>query len=176
MTLCRSCGHATLGNVPFCEGCGRTFNARLCPSKHKSSPSATFCGTCGSDELSNATGGRRLNISNRLLRALVIFCLIKVSFPYALPIIRFLLSVVASTLRFLFGIDFPRVIWPLLRLLVLWSVIWLMLYATGGEKIKALKLYERISVALASWLIASLKTTWRLAMRMASSSKPKEAK
>lgn len=52
MKLCHSCYRLSLGSPQFCTNCGKSFDAKLCPSGHRNSLRATVCGDCGSRELS----------------------------------------------------------------------------------------------------------------------------
>jgi len=52
MKFCYSCGKVSAGDPPFCNGCGRSYNVRLCPRLHKNSRWAKACSQCGARELS----------------------------------------------------------------------------------------------------------------------------
>jgi hypothetical protein len=49
---CYSCNKITLGEPLFCQFCGRSYDAKLCPRLHKNPRNAQICSQCGSRELS----------------------------------------------------------------------------------------------------------------------------
>ena len=51
MRYCNSCHRLTSGDPLFCNFCGRSYNARLCPSRHINTRSAQVCSQCGSRDL-----------------------------------------------------------------------------------------------------------------------------
>jgi hypothetical protein len=52
MRYCTNCRHITPGQPLFCNYCGRSYDVKLCPSRHPNPRSATVCSQCGSHELS----------------------------------------------------------------------------------------------------------------------------
>lgn len=52
MRYCNSCHRLTSGEPLFCNFCGRSYEARLCPSRHINPRSAEVCSQCGSRDLS----------------------------------------------------------------------------------------------------------------------------
>lgn len=52
MKYCYACGHTTAGEPRFCNFCGRSYDAKLCPSFHVNPRFAEACSHCGSRELS----------------------------------------------------------------------------------------------------------------------------
>lgn len=52
MKFCYYCGHLTPGEPLFCNSCGRTYDAKLCPGRHPNPRSAEVCAQCGSRDLS----------------------------------------------------------------------------------------------------------------------------
>jgi hypothetical protein len=52
MRYCHNCHKATIGDPLFCDHCGRTYDAKLCPARHLNPRSATVCSQCGSRDLS----------------------------------------------------------------------------------------------------------------------------
>lgn len=53
MRYCTNCRHITPGQPLFCNFCGRSYDVKLCPSRHTNPRSATVCSQCGSRELSS---------------------------------------------------------------------------------------------------------------------------
>lgn len=49
---CNYCKECSPETNPFCSYCGRSFGVRLCPRLHPNPARATYCGTCGSRDLS----------------------------------------------------------------------------------------------------------------------------
>lgn len=58
MRYCHSCRRLTAGQPLFCDHCGRTYDARLCPRLHVNPRAANVCGECGSRELSQPQADR----------------------------------------------------------------------------------------------------------------------
>jgi RNA polymerase subunit RPABC4/transcription elongation factor Spt4 len=52
MRYCNQCHRITQGEPMFCNFCGRSFDLRLCPSRHPNPRNAEICSQCGSRELS----------------------------------------------------------------------------------------------------------------------------
>jgi RNA polymerase subunit RPABC4/transcription elongation factor Spt4 len=52
MKYCYQCGRLTSGEPMFCQFCGRSYDAKLCPRHHMSPRYAEVCSQCGSRELS----------------------------------------------------------------------------------------------------------------------------
>ena len=52
MRLCTDCWHLNVGEKPFCQNCGCSFNVKLCPHKHVNPRAAKICAECGSSDLS----------------------------------------------------------------------------------------------------------------------------
>ncbi len=52
MRYCTNCHRLTAGEPLFCNHCGRSFDAKLCPSRHVNPRTAQVCATCGSRDLS----------------------------------------------------------------------------------------------------------------------------
>lgn len=52
MRYCNHCYRITTGQPLFCNYCGRSFDLKLCPSRHVNPRSAEICSQCGSRELS----------------------------------------------------------------------------------------------------------------------------
>lgn len=53
MTYCYACGHTTAGEPLFCNFCGRSYDAKLCPRLHVNPRFAEVCSRCGSRDLSS---------------------------------------------------------------------------------------------------------------------------
>lgn len=51
MCYCNSCHRLTSGEPLFCNFCARSYNVRLCSSRHINPRSAQACAECGSREL-----------------------------------------------------------------------------------------------------------------------------
>jgi len=52
MRYCRSCQHLTPGRPNFCTSCGRSFDHKLCPRRHRNARDTEVCAVCGSSDLS----------------------------------------------------------------------------------------------------------------------------
>lgn len=52
MRLCTNCHRVTTGEPLFCNHCGLTYDAKLCPSRHLNPRTAEVCSQCGSRDLS----------------------------------------------------------------------------------------------------------------------------
>ena len=52
MKYCFNCNRITPGEPLFCNSCGRSYNVKLCPRRHKNPRSAEACSQCGSRDLS----------------------------------------------------------------------------------------------------------------------------
>jgi hypothetical protein len=52
MKYCYNCDHITPGEPLFCNSCGRSYNAKLCPRHHPNPRHAEICSRCGSRDLS----------------------------------------------------------------------------------------------------------------------------
>src|SRR5258705_3358168 len=52
MRYCNQCHRITPGEPLFCNSCGRSYDFRLCPSRHPNPRNAEICSECGSRELS----------------------------------------------------------------------------------------------------------------------------
>ena len=52
MRYCHNCHKTTTGEPLFCQFCGSTYNAKLCPAKHINPRWAEVCSQCGSRDLS----------------------------------------------------------------------------------------------------------------------------
>ena len=52
MRYCYGCGHTTPGEPLFCNSCGRSYDAKLCPRLHINPRLAEACSRCGNRDLS----------------------------------------------------------------------------------------------------------------------------
>jgi RNA polymerase subunit RPABC4/transcription elongation factor Spt4 len=52
MRYCTQCHRITSGEPLFCNFCGFSYDAKVCPSRHVNHRSAEVCGACGSRDLS----------------------------------------------------------------------------------------------------------------------------
>jgi RNA polymerase subunit RPABC4/transcription elongation factor Spt4 len=52
MRYCNQCHRITPGEPLFCNSCGRSYDFKLCPSRHPNPRNAEICSQCGSRELS----------------------------------------------------------------------------------------------------------------------------
>jgi RNA polymerase subunit RPABC4/transcription elongation factor Spt4 len=52
MRYCPQCHRLTAGEPLFCNHCGATYDAKLCPARHLNPRSAEVCAQCGSRDLS----------------------------------------------------------------------------------------------------------------------------
>lgn len=53
MRYCNRCRHITAGEDPlFCNHCGSSYDAKVCPARHVNPRTAEVCSECGSRDLS----------------------------------------------------------------------------------------------------------------------------
>ena len=52
MRYCNQCHRITTGEPLYCNFCGRSYDFKLCPSRHPNPRNAEICSQCGSRELS----------------------------------------------------------------------------------------------------------------------------
>lgn len=52
MRYCANCRRLTAGQPLFCNHCGRSYDSKLCPSRHVNPRTAQVCSACGSRDLS----------------------------------------------------------------------------------------------------------------------------
>src|SRR6266446_6082024 len=52
MKFCNQCRRITTGEPIYCQFCGSSFDAKLCPSRHLNPRWAVVCSQCGSRDLS----------------------------------------------------------------------------------------------------------------------------
>jgi len=65
MKYCFGCGHTTANEPLFCNSCGRSYDAKLCPRLHINPRLAEACSQCGSRDLS--TPQPRVPLRSQLL-------------------------------------------------------------------------------------------------------------
>ena len=56
MRYCPNCHRINAGRPVICNYCGRTWFSRICNRGHANGPDVTFCGECGSIDLSEPAG------------------------------------------------------------------------------------------------------------------------
>ena len=69
MRYCNSCHRVTIGEPLFCNFCGRSYDAKLCPHRHPNPRNADTCSQCGSRDLSMPH--HRVSLWLRLLLAIL---------------------------------------------------------------------------------------------------------
>ena len=157
MMLCRSCGRISLGEAKFCEGCGKSFNAVICPAKHESSVGASHCSTCGSTELSTPTRGVRLSAPNRLLALLIGLILLR----FLTPLLPTFFRLFGKVIGWLFCTVFAPIIWLVVQLmlpfLLVWGIVGVFLQILSGEKVNLYKIYVALSKRLFDALLVAAK-------------------
>lgn len=52
MRYCSQCRRLTAGDPLYCNHCGATYDAKLCPARHLNPRNAEVCAQCGSRDLS----------------------------------------------------------------------------------------------------------------------------
>ena len=52
MRYCLNCNRITAGQPLFCNFCGRSYDVKLCPSRHVNPRSAEVCSECGARDFS----------------------------------------------------------------------------------------------------------------------------
>jgi len=73
MKYCYHCNRITPGEPLFCNYCGRSYDAKLCPRHHVNPRSAEVCSQCGSREFS--TPQPRMPFQTKVLVVLTMFVL-----------------------------------------------------------------------------------------------------
>jgi hypothetical protein len=116
--LCLSCFSLSPAGSLFCQGCGRSFGARLCGSKkrHRNHPAAQFCSQCGSDNLTDPTLYLPFGCVTWILSWALVFLIARWLWPH---------------LRAAAGWAFNNIaglICCLLNYAIYWSVLLLMIY------------------------------------------------
>ncbi len=174
MILCRSCGRVSTGSPVFCEGCGKSFNAAICPAKHENSAGASYCATCGSDELSKVTKGVRLGVPNKAIAIVVGLILLKVLLPFLPAILGFLCQILGWLIQFVFG-PLICLLWNwLFGCLLVWGLVGVILQIISGEKINLYKIYVAVSKRALDLSIAGLKVTCDFVVRLVLSRRRKD--
>jgi hypothetical protein len=115
MRYCRTCRSVTAGHPQYCASCGRTYDHKLCPRRHRNARQAEFCVVCGSIDLSSPQRAR--NVREQIVARIV--------YPLA-----FVILVAASALSavLISGSGDPL---PLVGLALLW-----LLFLTTGEMLR----------------------------------------
>ena len=70
--LCLNCRYVSPRGCAFCQHCGLSLGAKLCPKRHSSPMGAKFCGQCGSSKLSKAARCVRLGGISGCLASIII--------------------------------------------------------------------------------------------------------
>ena len=70
MKFCYSCGRSTGGRPLYCGSCGRSYDIKLCPSRHGNPRWADTCSRCGSRNLSQPQ--RRIPVLWRIVAVAVL--------------------------------------------------------------------------------------------------------
>jgi RNA polymerase subunit RPABC4/transcription elongation factor Spt4 len=52
MRYCHQCKRLTAGDPLYCNHCGATYDAKICPARHLNPRNAEVCAQCGSRDLS----------------------------------------------------------------------------------------------------------------------------
>ena len=60
MRYCPQCHRLTTGDPLYCNHCGSTYDAKLCPARHLNPRNAEVCAQCGSRDLSTPAPRLRL--------------------------------------------------------------------------------------------------------------------
>lgn len=174
MILCRSCGRISPGDPQFCEGCGKSFNAAICPAKHESSAGASHCSTCGSNELSTPAKGIRLGFPNRLLAIVIGLVLLRV----LTPLLPTLIGLLVKLIGWICSTVFAPILWLLIQLLlpffILWGIIGVFLQILSGEKINLYRVYIALSKRLFDALLVASKLIGEFVIRLVFSGRKRE--
>lgn len=80
MKVCYECGRITPGEPLFCNFCGRSYDVKLCPSRHPNPRIAEVCSQCGSRDFSTpqpkvSLWWKFLTWLTRLLLGILLGCL-----------------------------------------------------------------------------------------------------
>jgi RNA polymerase subunit RPABC4/transcription elongation factor Spt4 len=94
MRYCNQCHRITPGEPLFCNFCGRSYDLKLCPSRHPNPRNAEICSQCGSRELSAPHPRVPIWLSAllALLSALPGLLLLAVTILFAVGLVQVLLT------------------------------------------------------------------------------------
>lgn len=166
MILCRSCGRISTGDPKFCEHCGKSFNATICPSKHESSITASHCSTCGSTELSEPTCGVRLSSPNRLVAIVIGLVLLWALTPFLPAILKIGFQVIGWIFCAVFAPLLGLMLKLLLPLLIVWGVIGIFLQIISGERVSLYRVYVALTKQLADLFVVGVKLSGEFLIRL----------
>jgi RNA polymerase subunit RPABC4/transcription elongation factor Spt4 len=113
MRYCTQCHRLTAGDPLYCNHCGSTYDAKLCPARHLNPRSAEVCSQCGSRDLS--TPAPRLPL---WLRPLLLFLTLLPGLLLALLLILIAIGIVQQIATN------GQVQVQLLALLLLFAFLW----------------------------------------------------
>lgn len=153
MILCRTCRSASPDDAQFCEKCGRSFDLRHCPAKHRSSIDASFCAACGSHDLTEPTRCLRLGTWRRLALIVLAIVGLGLAFPYLLG---FVSAGYQSLAQLILGTWRCYILDILFHFACVWFTIWLCLRLISGPKSKLLKAYTGFTKRFLKLLRVSL--------------------
>lgn len=165
MTICRECGKVSPSGSLFCEGCGKSFNARLCPAKHESSPEASFCPICGSDDLSDATKGFRFMFASRAVTIIVLVIALAIALPFLPSITGAIFHALTWIVSILFGSALSSFWQFLTGWLLVWVLVWILIRICLGSESKILRAFEEVSAKLAKLLFGSVIWLCRVTLK-----------
>jgi hypothetical protein len=112
MKRCTACFRYALGDPPYCNHCGRSYDVRLCPRGHENPRGASFCGACGSGDLSTPAppAGFLFAFSQAVLRV-------------AVPVVVVLIGITA-VLGLLVALDWSAITPRLILLVMMLGILY----------------------------------------------------
>lgn len=176
MILCRSCGRISTGEPKFCEHCGKSFNATICPEKHESSITASHCSTCGSIELSTPARGIQLRVPNRLLAIVIGLVLLRVLTPLLPTLIGLMLNVIGWVFTTVFTPILCLLVHLILPFFIVWGIVGIFLQILSGERISLYRIYMGLSKRLFEALLVVARLIGELLLHLvfSRSTRPKK--
>lgn len=83
MKTCNTCKTRAPNNTLFCPTCGSSYSTKLCPKLHPNPPTADYCLSCGSPQLSRPHHPRLPNRFRRAAVTVFVLALALISIAYA---------------------------------------------------------------------------------------------
>jgi hypothetical protein len=122
MVFCITCRYVSPSGSIFCSHCGRTFGARLCPSRHRNPIDAQHCVQCGKPKLTDPTRYLAFGWFSAVIAWTVIALVIKVIICNIKQIGNWLEAIGGWAIVHLFGVS-PCWVVMLLDRLMFWYLL-----------------------------------------------------
>ncbi|BDI31463.1 hypothetical protein CCAX7_35140 [Capsulimonas corticalis] len=164
MRLCLTCRYVSPEGAVHCGHCGRTFGARLCPSRHPSPPDAEYCVQCGKANVTDATRCLPLGWCTRALTLLIVLLALRWAFGSAPSLLQGMWNLSDWISLHLLGISLCHMRAVLLQIAAWFVALFLVSYLLPGSvggHVRALlmrgagvaaRLARSVSLAIFRWL------------------------